>query len=101
MQKSIKSPSLLSNPAVLSQIPTVLNQPEESMRMDQTIQTEKNESKEMKYIHITVLNRLSRDRAAARLRRMRKKSNIEISELKINYIKERLNVLRVGNEYEN
>ena len=41
------------------------------------------------------MDRLSRDRAAARLRRMRKKSTIEISELKISYIDERLEALKV------
>lgn len=45
---------------------------------------------------VTLSNRLSRDRAAARLRRMRKKANIETSEMKIEYLKERMNVLRVA-----
>lgn len=40
--------------------------------------------------------RLSRDRAAARLRRMRKKASIETTEIKIEFIKNRIKALQVG-----
>lgn len=40
--------------------------------------------------------RLSRDRAAARLRRMRKKATIETTEIKIEFIKGRIKALNVA-----
>lgn len=42
------------------------------------------------------MGRLSRDRAAARLRRMRKKASIETTEIKIEFIKNRIKALQVG-----